>query len=408
MEENESRTGFASIEQGIADIRAGKMVLAVDDENRENEGDLIMAAQFATPDAVNFIASNAKGLICMPVSAAVAERIRLEPMTAVNTDNHCTAFTVSIDAVETSTGISAYDRSMTAQRLADPSSKAADFRKPGHMFPLTAVPGGVLKRAGHTEATVDMCRLAGLEQAGLCCEIMSADGHMARLPELKKRARDWGISLITIADLARYRKEHEQIMECAAKAKLPTKYGLFDIYAFVNTVNGAHHTALVMGNVSDGRPVLCRVHSECLTGDTFGSLKCDCGQQLDAALTKIAAEGRGVLVYMRQEGRGIGFVNKIRAYQLQDQGYDTVDANLKLGFPEDARDYSEGIQILELLGVHELRLMTNNPLKLCGLESSLCSLKIVERIPLEITPQKYDRFYLKTKQMRMGHLLSTI
>ena len=408
MEKTSGGAGFASIEDAIKDIRSGKMVMAVDDEDRENEGDLIIAARYADGPALNFIASNAKGLICMPVSQEIASRLNLHPMTPTNTDNHCTAFTVSIDHVETSTGISAYERGLTAMKLADPASKPEDFRRPGHMFPLVAVKDGVLRRTGHTEATVDLCRLAGLEEAGICCEIMSKDGHMARLPELRKLAEQWGIKLITIADLVKYRKQHEKFMDDTASAKLPTKYGDFIVHAFVNRITGAHHIALVMGDIADGRPVLCRVHSECLTGDTFGSLKCDCGQQYDMAMKKIAEEGRGVLVYLRQEGRGIGFVNKIRAYHLQDQGEDTVDANLKLGLPEDARDYYEGIQILESLGVHELRLMTNNPKKLDGLVDPDCRLSIVERVPLEIKPQKYDRFYLMTKVARMGHMISNI
>ncbi|MCR5289810.1 MAG: bifunctional 3,4-dihydroxy-2-butanone-4-phosphate synthase/GTP cyclohydrolase II [Treponema sp.] len=397
---------FSSIEEALEDIRNGKMVMVVDDEDRENEGDLIIAGQFADGPALNFMATHGKGLICTPVSQAVAERLNLTPMVPVNTDNHCTAFTVSVDHVDTTTGISAYERSTTAMKLADPASKASDFRRPGHMFPLIAVKNGVLERNGHTEATVDLCRLAGLEEVGLCCEIMKDDGHMARLPELIEMAREWNLKLITIADLIQYRKYHEKIMECAASARLPTRYGDFTIYAFVNKVTGNHHVALVMGDIADGEPVLCRVHSECLTGDAFGSLKCDCGQQYDAAMKKIAEEGRGVLVYMRQEGRGIGFVNKMKAYHLQDLGADTVDANLKLGLPEDAREYYEGVQILESLGVHDLRLMTNNPKKLEELVDPSCDLRIVEHVPLEIEPQEFDRFYLKTKRERMGHLLS--
>ncbi|MBQ9237697.1 MAG: bifunctional 3,4-dihydroxy-2-butanone-4-phosphate synthase/GTP cyclohydrolase II [Treponema sp.] len=408
MESFETVAAFAAIEDAIADIRNGKMVMVVDDENRENEGDLIVAAQFATPEIVNFMASNAKGLICMPLSRVQADKLHLEPMTGKNTDSHSTAFTVSIDAAQTTTGISALERSVTAQLAAAPDANADDFRRPGHMFPLVAVDGGVLMRRGHTEATVDLCTLAGCAPVGLCCEIMNADGTMARLPELRQCAAEWNIKLITIEALAQYRKKHETLMECAARAQLPTRYGAFTIYAFVNRVTGVHHTALVMGDIADGAPVLCRVHSECLTGDTLGSLKCDCGQQLDTALKKIADEGRGVLVYMRQEGRGIGFVNKIRAYALQDEGYDTVDANLKLGLPEDARDYSEGIQILEQLGVHQLKLMTNNPRKIYGLDAKDCGLEIIERVPLEIAPRAQDTFYLATKRVRMGHLLSNV
>ncbi len=408
MENKEDKITFAAIEEALADIKNGKMVMVVDDENRENEGDLIVASQFATPEVVNFMASKAKGLICTPISKEIAARLNLNPMTRVNTDNHCTAFTESVDHVSTSTGISAFDRSATMIAIADSSSKPEDFRRPGHCFPLVAVDGGTLVRNGHTEATVDLCRLAGVEEAGLCCEIMSGDGHMARLPELAKMAKKWGLKLITIAGLITYRKLHEPIMECAAQAHLPTKYGDFTICAFVNKITGAHHVALVMGEIGDGKDILCRVHSECLTGDTFGSLKCDCGQQYDAAMKKIAQEGRGILVYMRQEGRGIGLVNKIKAYHLQDGGLDTVDANLQLGLPEDARDYYEGIQILRLLGVHSMRLMTNNPKKIYGLDAPGAGLEITERVPLEITPEKQDMFYLHTKRIRMGHILTQV
>jgi len=399
---------FDLIEDALEDLKNGKMIMVVDDEDRENEGDLICAAEFATPEIVNFMATNAKGLICTPISREIASRLNLAPMTHINTDNHCTAFTESVDFIDTTTGISAFERSRTMMQIADDSSMPAQFRRPGHCFPLVALAGGTLQRNGHTEATVDLCRLAGLKQAGLCCEIMKDDGHMARLPELKILARKWGMKLISIADLITYRKLHDSIMQCSAKANLPTKYGDFKIYAFENKVTGANHEALVMGDIGDGKDILCRVHSECLTGDAFGSIKCDCGLQFEAAMKKIAAEGRGVMVYMRQEGRGIGIVNKIKAYALQDGGLDTVDANLKLGLPEDARDYYEGIQILRLLGIHSMRLMTNNPKKLYGLDAPGAGLTISERVPLEIKPVSQDRFYLHTKRIRMGHLLQEV
>lgn len=397
---------FDKVEDALKDLAQGKIIMVTDDENRENEGDLIVASQFASPENVNFMAKNAKGLICMPVSSSIAERLNLSPMVMKNTDNHETAFTVSIDHISTSTGISAFDRSATALALASPNSKAEDFRRPGHMFPLVAVKNGVFSRQGHTEATVDLCRLAGLEEAGLCCEIMSDDGQMARLPELFNLAKKWNMKLISIADLIAYRKAHEKIIERIAEARLPTKYGEFKLLGFENIITGEHHEALVMGDVADGNSVLCRVHSECLTGDTFGSLKCDCGQQLDAALKSIAKEGRGVLVYLSQEGRGIGILNKIKAYALQDKGMDTVDANLALGLPEDARDYTCGIQILKNLGISKIRLMTNNPKKIYGLNSKDCGLEIVERVPLQMDVLPQDAFYLKTKVLRMGHLIT--
>jgi 3,4-dihydroxy 2-butanone 4-phosphate synthase / GTP cyclohydrolase II len=399
------RTGFASIEEAVEDIRNGKMIIAVDNENRENEGDLITAGQTVSPEQLNFMASYAKGLICMPVSAAIAGRLQLDPMTSHNTDNHCTAFTVSVDAIETTTGISAFDRCSTARRLAAPDSAITDFRRPGHLFPLVAVTDGVLRRRGHTEATVDLCRLAGLPEAGLCCEIMSGDGHMSRLPEIMSFAKQWGVKLITIDELAAYRKVHEKIVELRAEALLPTKYGTFRILAFVNRITGTEHAALVMGDVSASKNILCRVHSACITGDTFGSLKCDCGQQLDAALRMIADEKCGVLVYLAQEGRGIGFVNKIRAYSLQDKGFDTVDANLKLGLPEDARDYTDCIQIFNIIGINRIRLLTNNPRKIEGLGFEGSGITVTERVPLEMIPQQYDCRYLTTKRTRMGHLL---
>ena len=399
---------FGSIEQALEDLAAGKMIIVTDDEDRENEGDIIVSCKFANPQTVNFIAKNACGLICMPVSKKLAQKLNFDPMTANNTDNHCTAFTISVDHVSNSTGISAFDRSATAMAVVEESSLPSAFRRPGHMFPLIAKEHGVLERAGHTEATVDLCRLAGLPEAGLCCEIMSQDGSMARLPELCELAKKWGMTIVSIKQLIAYRKSHEKIIEMVAKSNLPTKYGMFELYGFKDLVTGEHHEALVMGDIADGDPVLCRVHSECLTGDTFGSLKCDCGQQLDLALKKISEEGRGVLVYLTQEGRGIGILNKIKAYALQDKGMDTVDANLALGLPEDARDYNVGIQILRDLGVSKIKLMTNNPKKIYGLGDKNCGLEITERIPLQIQAQKFDSFYLETKMKRMGHLLNNI
>lgn len=399
---------FGSIEQALEDLAAGKMIIVTDDEDRENEGDIIVSCKFATPQTVNFIAKNACGLICMPVSKRVAQKLNFDPMTANNTDNHCTAFTISVDHVSNSTGISAFDRSATAMAVTKDDTLPSDFRRPGHMFPLIAKEHGVLERAGHTEATVDLCRLAGLPEAGLCCEIMSQDGSMARLPELCELAKKWGMTIVSIKQLIAYRKSHEKIIEMVAKSNLPTKYGMFELYGFKDLVTGEHHEALVMGDIADGDPILCRVHSECLTGDTFGSLKCDCGQQLDLALKKISEEGRGVLVYLTQEGRGIGILNKIKAYALQDKGMDTVDANLALGLPEDARDYNVGIQILRDLGVSKIKLMTNNPKKIYGLGDKNCGLEITERIPLQIQAQKFDSFYLETKMKRMGHLLNNI
>lgn len=395
---------FNTIEEALQDLREGKWIVVVDDEDRENEGDIIVAAEFATTEAVNFMASYAKGLICMPMTEEMAGKLNFHPMVKKNTDNHETAFTVSIDHVDTTTGISAYERGITARKVVEDGAKPEDFRRPGHMFPLVSKPMGVFERNGHTEATVDLMKLAGLKPCGLCCEIMRDDGYMARLPYLIEFAQKHKLKLITVADLISYRKNHEKLVECVAKAKMPTIYGDFTIHGYINKLNGEHHVALTMGDISDGKPVLCRVHSECLTGDALGSARCDCGQQYDAAMKKIAQEGRGVLLYMRQEGRGIGLINKIKAYALQDEGYDTIEANIKLGFPADMRDYTIGTQILADLGIRKMRLMTNNPKKIEGLANY--NLEIVERVPIQMELREQDAAYLKTKQQKMGHLLT--
>ncbi len=394
---------FNTIPEAIEDIRNGKMIIVVDDEGRENEGDLIMAAEKVTGEAMNFIATYAKGLICLPTAKEIAEKLKIEEMCKVNTDNHCTAFTETIDHVDTTTGISAFERAYTVNKFVCDDAKPEDFRRPGHIFPLIAKERGVLERNGHTEATVDLARLAGLKPAGICCEIMSDDGNMARTPELMELSKKWGLKIITVEALIEYIKENHCNIEKAVTATLPTKYGTFKINGYYDRNNGQHHVALYMGDIADGNPVLTRVHSECLTGDALGSIKCDCGQQYDAAMKMIAKEGRGVLVYMRQEGRGIGLINKLKAYALQEQGMDTVEANLALGFPEDMRNYDIAAQILGDLGVKEVNLMTNNPDKIEKLKENGIAVK--ERIAIQVEHYKEADFYLHTKKAKMGHIL---
>jgi len=397
---------FNTIEEALDDIRAGKMVVMVDDEDRENEGDLVMAAEKATAEAINFMATHARGLVCVPLTAQRIQTLRLEPMAKDNTDPHGTAFTVSVDAASSTTGISAFERAETVRVLINAASKPEDLRRPGHIFPLQAREGGVLVRAGHTEGAVDLARLAGLTPAGVICEIMNDDGTMARVPDLINFVKKHGLKLITIKDLIRYRRQTEKLVERVETIKLPTDFGEFQAVGYRSLLDGQDHLALVKGRVDDGEPILVRVHSECLTGDVFHSRRCDCGEQLAAALEQIEKEGRGVLLYMRQEGRGIGLLNKLRAYKLQEQGKDTVEANLALGFPPDLRDYGVGAQILVDLGVKQARILTNNPRKIVGLEGY--GIEVVARVPIEVRPKPENAQYLQTKKDKLGHYLSSV
>jgi len=395
---------FNTIKEAIQDIRDGKFVIVVDDADRENEGDLVIAAEKITDEKVNFMIKYARGLVCMPIVEERLQELNIEQMVDVNTDKYGTAFAVSIDYKDTTTGISAVERALTIKKVLDPRVNGDDFKRPGHIFPLKGQKGGVLKRAGHTEAAIDLARLAGLYPAGVICEIIDDDGTMARTPQLMKFAKKHGIKIITIADLIAYRRRNEVLITRVAETSLPTDYGDFKIVGYLNNINGEHHVALVKGKIDGNEPTLVRVHSECLTGDVFHSQRCDCGDQLSEAMRRIEEKGKGIVLYMRQEGRGIGLIDKLKAYELQEKGMDTVEANLALGYPDDLRDYGIGAQILADLGVRKIELMTNNPKKIHGLSGY--GLEVVRRIPIEITPNEKDYFYLKTKKNKMGHMLN--
>ncbi|WP_239614070.1 bifunctional 3,4-dihydroxy-2-butanone-4-phosphate synthase/GTP cyclohydrolase II [Cohnella mopanensis] len=395
---------FDPIEDAIYDLMRGKVIIVVDDEDRENEGDLVALADKATPEVINFMIREARGLLCVPITQERAEALDLPPMVSHNTDYHGTAFTVSVDHISTTTGISAPERSISVQALIDPAAKPGDFRRPGHIFPLIAKDGGVLRRAGHTEAAVDLAKMCGSPPAAVICEVIKEDGTMARLPDLEVFAKEHSLKLITIKDLIHYRNEKEKLVKREVEVRMPTDFGTFQAIAYTNEVDNKEHVAFVKGEIDGSKPVLVRVHSECLTGDVFHSHRCDCGPQLEAALKQIDENGSGVLLYMRQEGRGIGLINKLRAYQLQEQGLDTVDANIKLGFAPDLREYGIGAQILKDIGIRDIRLLTNNPRKIKGLEGY--GLNVVERVPIQMTENEDNTGYLHTKKAKLGHLLS--